>query len=225
MRLLLIALVSLILLLGSCFDKKSKQVLPEKQMIALLSEVHLLDGYLQTLYIDSAKKIMDTMYYQLLSKYGLDSVSFSNNVEHYYSNPVKTEKMYEKIQENLNTYQLEFTRQDSIQHARERDSLNRVDRYRTLLNFQKDLWSFNPDTAYVFNRDDYIRSLYLPSGLLYLWQNSNVPVPTRTNPPVVTPEPPRKPVGGSPSRDSKLLEHAPVEVPHDVVEEVVETVN
>lgn len=220
MRLLIIALVSSILLLGACFNKKPSGILSEKQMTALLTEVHLLDGYLQTLQIDSAKKVMDGLYGELLAKYNLDSTSFAKNVDYYYMDPVKTEEMYDKIQQTLNSYQDTYTRHDSIRYAHERDSLNRVSRYRTRLEFQENLWVFEPDTAYVFDRSEYFRQQYRPTGLLFLWQNTNIPMPARSQSTPTSPERITKPVGRSPlRRDPDVIEDRPVRAPESVVEQ------
>ena len=85
MRPLFLASLLLILLSLSCGEKRDGGILPESQMTELLTEVHLLDGYLQTLPIDSAQKVIDTLYSQLLSRYQLDSVSFERNVNYYYA--------------------------------------------------------------------------------------------------------------------------------------------
>lgn len=223
MRLLIIVLLSSILLLGACFDKRPKGVLPKKQMTTLLTEVHLLDGYLQTLPIDSAKKMIDTLYAQLLFQYDLDSVGFARNINYYYNDPIKTEEIYEKIEQTLNNYQDEFTRQDSIRYAHERDSLQRVSRYQTMLHAQQGLWNFHPDTAYVFEQNEHIRQGYLRMGLLYLWQNANIPMPARPAQPQATPETLRKPVGASPLRhDVEVREDRPVIAPELEVNNVEE---
>lgn len=171
MRALFFALVLVILLLASCFDKRPADVLPEDKMKTLLTEVHMLDGYLQTLPLDSSQKVIDTLYRQLLSKYNLDSMQFARNVEYYYADPTRTEKIYDQIQKELSDADREFSRADSIRYARERDSLAHVNRLQQQLQSQQNLLQFFKDSTYQFDYDQYRQQLYAPSGLQYLWKS------------------------------------------------------
>ncbi|MCL7987156.1 DUF4296 domain-containing protein [Sphingobacterium sp. lm-10] len=174
MRASFFVLIPLILLLASCSDKRPDGILAENQATRLLTDVHMLDGYLQTLPIDSSQKVIDTLYKQLLSRYGLDSVAFARNVDYYYADPVLTEKIYNTIQKQLSDAERDFSRVDSLRYAAERDSLNRISHYQRLMDVRQSLWNFYPDSTFRFDYDSYKESLYRPSGLYYLWKRSDM---------------------------------------------------
>lgn len=135
-----------------------------------MTEVHVLDGYLAGLPIDSSRQIVDTLYKQLFEKYGLDSMSFSANLDYYYSDPVLTEKIYEKIQKDLTEREKEMIRVDSIRAAVQSDSMARINRYQNLLSMQQSLLRVYHKPDSVLNISEYNNGLYRGSGLSYLWQ-------------------------------------------------------
>lgn len=169
MRFLIFALLSMILLFSSCQEKKPSGIISEKKMTSLLEEVHILDGYLQTLPHDSAQKIIDTLYVQLLAKYELDTAGFSNNVNFYYANPTKTSKMYETIANNLRAKEQEVGRIDSVYNVRQRDSINRVYRQQRLLQYRSNLYNVTLDSTYTLDIEKYRNFIYEPSGLQWAW--------------------------------------------------------
>jgi len=71
---------------------------PEK-MEKILFDVHIVDGYLSTIYIpDSAKKIASSYYNGIYKKFDIDSVQYRKSLVWYNSNPIELEKMYKNIQ-------------------------------------------------------------------------------------------------------------------------------
>lgn len=180
MRSLFIALSTGILLLSACSESKTK-ILSEKKMTQLMTEVHLLDGYLATLPIDSSRKIIDTLYVQLFAKYGLDSASFSENLTRYYSDPEKTEKIYDKIHEDLTGREREIMRLDSIRSAVQRDSTARVNRYNTLLSMQHNLRYVYQQTDAPLEISEYNAGLHKASGLNNFWQSGSQRIPSRAS--------------------------------------------
>lgn len=174
MRASFYVLIPLILLLASCLEKRPEGILKEDQVTKLLTDVHMLDGYLQTLPIDSSQKVIDTLYTQLLSRYGLDSVAFERNLDYFYADPVLTEKIYGNIQKELTDAERQFNRTDSLRYAVERDSLNRIAHYQRLLDIKQNLWKFYPDSNFRFDYEGYKESVYRPSGIGYLWRRTDL---------------------------------------------------
>ncbi len=174
MRASFFVLIPLILLLTSCFDKRPAGILKEDQVTKLLTDVHMLDGYLQTLPIDSSQKVIDTLYKQLFARYGLDSVAFERNLDYYYSDPLLTEKIYGNIQQKLTEAERSSSRADSLRYAVERDSLNRIAHFMRLMDVKRDLLTFYPDSGHRFDYDMYKESVYRPSGLGYLWRRTEL---------------------------------------------------
>lgn len=146
----LFVISALILLLISCKEKKPKEILDRDDMIDLLVDVHLTDGYLNTLQVDSARKVINPLYAHLFDTYNLDSLEFEENLRYYLSNPIQAEKMYTIINSRINTINTDLMRQDSIQDAHVRDSIRREERWRSLAKQKLALMTdVAPDTVEV----------------------------------------------------------------------------
>ncbi len=98
----------------------------------LLVEVHLIDGYLNTLPIDSSRKVIDNLYGNLFAKYKIDSATFDDNLKFYLSNPVESKKLYAEINKQLTTEDTKYRMDDSIKNARITDSIRVVQHYMKL---------------------------------------------------------------------------------------------
>ncbi|WP_216629167.1 DUF4296 domain-containing protein [Sphingobacterium lumbrici] len=127
--LLALPLAMMLLLAVSC-NKRADNRLSERKMTKLMTEVHLIDGYLSTLNKDSAVKVLPVLYEDIFKKYGLDSTTFADNLTHYMGNPNLTEKLYVGVKEILEGYNKEIMVKDSLRNAYLQDSINRVYRLR-----------------------------------------------------------------------------------------------
>lgn len=127
-RLLLLILVSFFFM-ASCHKSDQRGILSEKQMIELLTEVHLIDGYLNTLPIDSSRKVINALYEQVFAKYRIDSATFQQNVLYYLGNPVASKELYASITTKLQGFERELHQEDSIRTAFVTDSVRRVNYY------------------------------------------------------------------------------------------------
>ncbi|WP_181151259.1 DUF4296 domain-containing protein [Sphingobacterium gobiense] len=130
-RLILIILSSFFLMI-SCDRSKPKGILSEKTMVDLMTDVHLVDGYLNTLQVDSTRKVIDGLYDGIFEKYGIDSVTFKENISYYLGNPIVSKELYTKVTKKLNTYEDDYRRTDSLKNARISDSIRVVRRYERL---------------------------------------------------------------------------------------------
>lgn len=130
-RLILIILSSFFLMI-SCNKSKPKGILSEKTMVNLMTDVHLVDGYLNTLSTDSTRKVIDGLYEQVFEKYDIDSTTFKTNVTYYLSNPIISTDIYEQVTKNLNVYEADYRRTDSLRNARMSDSVSVAQRYERL---------------------------------------------------------------------------------------------
>jgi len=126
MKRLFFIIVALFFLVASCSKSKPDGILSDKKMSELMTEVYILDSYLNTLPIDSGRKVMPVLYQGIFDKYDMDSTLFEKNVAYYYGNPVELEKVNTSAKDILTKYQKESTRTDSIEQARVRDSVNTV---------------------------------------------------------------------------------------------------
>ncbi|HLT87218.1 MAG TPA: DUF4296 domain-containing protein [Sphingobacterium sp.] len=130
-RLILIILSSFFLMI-SCNKSKPKGTLSEKTMVDLMTDVHLVDGYLNTLPVDSTRKVMDGLYEEVFEKYGIDSVRFKENIAYYLGNPIVSKELYTQVTKKLNAYEDDYRRTDSLKNAWISDSIRVVQRYERL---------------------------------------------------------------------------------------------
>jgi len=114
---------------ASCNRPTGGKLLPEKRMADLLAEVHLLDGYLNTLAMDSSRRVIDGLYEQLFAKYGIDSASFRENVSHYLGNPLVSKELYVDVTDKLKEMERQLHVEDSIRTAFAADSMRQASHY------------------------------------------------------------------------------------------------
>ena len=127
-RLLLIIIASFFLGI-SCKKGAPAGLLSESKMVDLLVEVHLIDGYLNTIQIDSSRKIIGGLYAQVFTKYGIDSVAFKANMDYYLSKPDVSEKVYKQVNDRLMVYENGYRTDDSLRNVFVSDSLRRQQRF------------------------------------------------------------------------------------------------
>src|SRR5690606_31008386 len=128
MKRLFSVLITLFFLAASCSKAKPDGILSDKKMSDLMTEVYVLDSYLNTLPIDSGRKVMPVLYQNIFNKFKIDSARFSQNLDYYYGDPIALEKLNITVKDVLSGYEKEALRTDSVEHARVRDSINRVNR-------------------------------------------------------------------------------------------------
>ncbi len=124
-RLLLIILTSFFLI-TSCRKSAPEGILAEDTMVEMMTEVHLVDGYLSTLSIDSSRKVINSLYGHIFHKYQLDSAGFQRNVDFYLGNPTLAKKLYATINQSMTKMDADFRRADSTIQAKRNDSIQRV---------------------------------------------------------------------------------------------------
>lgn len=198
MQRLILGLLPLFFISISCKKQVPEGILPQEDMVELMSEVHILDGYISNIPVDSAKKVMDPLYEQVFSKYGLDSVSFTKNVDYYFGNPDLTSKTYDQVLKNLEKKERSYISQDSLMNVRTQDSINRVTRSQMKLQTLNDMiLNAQRDTGEV-SIAERTRRFYEPVGLMpILGKNlyekkqsvesvtpdiSTLPIPSETKP-------------------------------------------
>lgn len=74
---------------------------PDK-MEKILYDMHMVDGYISTIYVvDSAKKVAAAYYKGIYKKFGTDSAQYNKSLLWYNTNPAALEAMYKNIQKSL----------------------------------------------------------------------------------------------------------------------------
>lgn len=155
-RLLYSIFISFFLLL-SCAKSKPSGIVSENKITEVLTEVSLVDGYLNSLPSDSAKRVMPVLYDKIFKKYKLDSLTFVKNLDFYFGNPNLTDKIYTEVNKNLSKLEREFHVEDSIQNVRYQDSIYRFDYFKRIYGKIENLRYYNASDTnyknyYEFNR-------------------------------------------------------------------------
>ncbi len=183
MRLTTIILTFLIFS-SACGHKVPEDVVPERQMGALLLDMHLAAGQLASIVADSARIYRDAYYEAIFNRYAIDSTTFERSIEFYSTRPAIMKKLYVGIEKKLEAYNTaeqqaieeKYNAQrkvDSIANARLTDSLERVKR--DSLDFKRKrylLYLDGPDSlhygrpvpvTYTLLRERMMEALRLPS--------------------------------------------------------------
>ncbi|VTR51954.1 DUF4296 domain-containing protein [Sphingobacterium thalpophilum] len=184
---LILNLLAVIFLFGSCVRPEDKDIISQSKFVKALTEIQLIDSYLNILPIDSARKVMVPLYQVTFDKYGLDSLTFRKNLNYYGRDAEVMAAIYKKVEDNLtkeNKFYTDIERKkqdsirtrDSILNARIQDSTNRVmrlqqqyqERIAALIHYQpsKEKFSFK-EASSLFNRTFQVKTgLRLESFLM-----------------------------------------------------------
>ena len=127
-RLIPVLLLSFFFL--QCSDGIPEGVLPEEKMVDLLTEIHLVDGYANTLHSDSVLVKTPSLYKSVFKKYQADTAQLKHSLEYYAKKPDQIKEIYAKVTKKLeNLQKAEQKRQDDkrkkIEKARQ-DSIKKV---------------------------------------------------------------------------------------------------
>ncbi|KLT63661.1 DUF4296 domain-containing protein [Pedobacter sp. BMA] len=77
-------------------------VIQPDKMEKILFDIHVVDGYLSTIYIqDSAKKVASGYYNGIYKKFSTDSTEYHTSLIWYNNHPAELEQMYKRIQSGL----------------------------------------------------------------------------------------------------------------------------
>ena len=103
---------------SACGKDVPEGIVPKKKMIALLTDLHLANGYASMFYdnSDSSKQKSATIYKALYKKYDTDSVGLRKTLTYYSERPEELELMYKQVELNLTKFDKnERARLDRIQ--------------------------------------------------------------------------------------------------------------
>lgn len=174
MQRLLYSIIISFFLIISCGKKRPEGVVSEKKMSEILTEVSLIDGYLNSLPTDSARKVMPVLYGKVFERFKLDSALFIRNVDYYFGNPELTEKIYKKVQENLSQYERVARVEDSVRTAFVQDSINRINYMQRLYSNLQNLRYYYKGDDKIQNYIDYSKQFFLNFGLDYFVSQMNI---------------------------------------------------
>jgi len=162
MQRLLFIIFSSIFLLFSCGQQKPDGILSENKAVDLFMEASLIDAYLNTLPIDSGRKVMPVLYDNLFKSFKIDSTTYKLNLDFYYGNPMLTDKIYTEVGKKLDAYDKKYRVEDSIRNVLVQDSIRYItglqqshsERIQLTMNYSKDTlkYTHKEDALRFFNR-------------------------------------------------------------------------
>lgn len=92
------------LLMACSSDDKPKDLIAEDKMAIALTDIHLLESYVNDLHlgnVDSSLVVYQKMKVDTLKKYGLDSANFNRSLKYYIMNPDLLKDIYTEVKNNL----------------------------------------------------------------------------------------------------------------------------
>jgi hypothetical protein len=103
-RFAFILLIILSILTGSCTSRKNKldkkNLIPEKELISLLTDIHIADGLLELPSVNKWASALDSIssYYQVIEKHGYTKETMDKTMKYYFlKEPKKLNKIYDQV--------------------------------------------------------------------------------------------------------------------------------
>ena len=105
----LIFLFSILLsgLITGCVEQKEPDLLPEDQLIRLITDAHLAEGALQNVGASELDSVTKLYYQQIFEIHGISEEEFKNNLDYLSRNPEYAEKIYEQVIEEYTNIKME----------------------------------------------------------------------------------------------------------------------
>ncbi len=98
----LLALFFLINFFSACsWDDVPDGIIKQDEMVKVLIDIHLADGYASVNYADSSRGAVDAMYRSIYKRYDTDSVQVRKSLQYYTRHPDKLQLMYEQVNDSL----------------------------------------------------------------------------------------------------------------------------
>ena len=118
MRKIFLGIVLCVFLLG-CSNSVPNGIIRPEKMENVIYDVHIIDGYISTIYPeDSAKKVASTYYKGIYKKFDIDSGKFTQSLAYYSKKPVVLEKIYKHVSARLKAQKKYMEVRDSIELKR-----------------------------------------------------------------------------------------------------------
>jgi hypothetical protein len=150
--------ILVIIFFAACGKSRPKGIFSEKKMTDILFDIHLAEGYISSLPVDSLKEKKTNYYLSIYQKYNTDSTQVKENLEYYAEHPQDLQDIYAEISKRLQSTEEGLNKRveekrisafklDSIRMQRTTDSLNLFKRD-SLLHFNggRDLFIHSKDS-------------------------------------------------------------------------------
>ncbi len=145
----------LIIFFAACSaDKVPSGIIKEKEMVKVLVDLHIADGYANVHYTDVERRRVQVIYQALYKKYNTDSLSIRRSIEYYTRHPDVMITLYDQVNAQLEEMSGIAAKQDRersvVEQKRYQDSLYYNDHSRDSLyrGFKSDTMSYGPFRRY-----------------------------------------------------------------------------
>lgn len=126
----------------SCKDASKKKVIKRDDMVSLLTDIHLVDGYLAGVAEEKLKQEAANYYNLVYKRHSTDSIQFKISLKYYSKDPVLLDSMYSEIIAKLDKlYQLEEKRAEQKRLDIEKYNLLKAETNGTLFK-PYDIWFY-----------------------------------------------------------------------------------
>ena len=124
-RFAFLLLISISLMTGSCSSRKNKldknKLIPEKELVSLLTDIHLANGLLGLAGINAWASHLDSIsaYYQIIERHGYTKEMMDRTMKYYFLNrPKKLNKIYDQVLGRLSAMESRVEIEAKILQAR-----------------------------------------------------------------------------------------------------------
>ncbi|WP_069661137.1 DUF4296 domain-containing protein [Arcticibacter eurypsychrophilus] len=136
MKSLLLLFFIMIFFIACDSGRSPKGIIGEKEMIDVLTDVHLVDGYASTMYADSNRNTIAALYMAIYKKHNTDSVGIRKSLEYYSRHPDELKIMYESVNAKLKALE---KRETDLEVAKQMIQQNKFDKEQKLLEIRNKL--------------------------------------------------------------------------------------
>jgi hypothetical protein len=113
------------ILTGSCTSRKNKldkkNLIPEKELVSLLTDIHIADGLLELPSVNKWASALDSIssYYQVIEKHGYTKENMDKTMKYYFlKEPKKLNKIYDQVLGILSEMEARVGKELSLEKAR-----------------------------------------------------------------------------------------------------------
>jgi hypothetical protein len=124
-RFAFLILIMFSIIMGSCSGRKNKldnkNLIPEKELVSLLTDIHIADGLLSLPKINSWYSSLDSIasYYQVIEKHGYTKEMMDRTMKYYFfKNPKRLNKIYDQVLGILSKMESRIEKESIIEQAR-----------------------------------------------------------------------------------------------------------
>lgn len=135
----LLALFFLMIFFSACSsDRVPSGIIGQDEMVSILTDIHLADGFSSVKYADSSGRQVAMVYQAVYKKYGTDSAQVRKSLDYYITHADKLQAMYVKINAALQEMQVTQQKLDELEFQKRQqrmiDSLHYLELRRDTLN-------------------------------------------------------------------------------------------